>query len=78
MFDEELRTRKTKPEFETLNCDVAGYVLLGSLVLEVEGQPPQILRPGDAFYVPKGTAHRGYAKGDQPVRLVSVCYPPRY
>jgi transcriptional regulator with XRE-family HTH domain len=80
MFDEELRPGKTraKPEFETLNCDVAGYVLLGGLVLEVEGEPPQTLRPGDAFYVPKGTAHRGYAADGQPVRLISVCYPPRY
>jgi len=78
MFDEELRPSPKKPEFETLSCDVAGYVLSGSLALEIEGHRKQTLRPGDAFYVPKGTSHRGYALGDQPVRLVSVYHPPRY
>lgn len=78
MFDEELRPSTKKPEFETLTCDVAGYVLSGSLALELEGQKRRTLRPGDAFYVPKATAHRGYAVGDQPVRLVSVYHPPRY
>jgi len=78
MLDEELRPKKTKPDYETLSCDVAGYILLGNLVLDLEGEPPQTLRPGDAFYVPKGTAHRGYAADGQPVRLISVCYPPRY
>lgn len=78
MFDEELRPSDRQPEFETLACDVAGYVLGGCLALELEGHPAQILRPGDAFYVPKGVAHRGYASGDQPVRLVTVYHPPRY
>lgn len=78
MFDEELRPSPKKPEFETLSCDVAGYVLSGSLALELEGKRRQTVRPGDAFYVPKGTSHRGYALGDEPVRLVSVYHPPRY
>jgi mannose-6-phosphate isomerase-like protein (cupin superfamily) len=78
MFDEELRPSPKKPEFETLNCDVAGYILSGSLALEVEGEKKKAVRPGDAFYVPKGTSHRGYAIGDEPVRLVSVYHPPRY
>jgi transcriptional regulator with XRE-family HTH domain len=78
MFDEELRPSLRKPEFETLGCDVAGYILSGLLALELEGQDPRALRPGDAFYVPKGTAHRGYASGDEPVRLVTVYHPPRY
>jgi len=78
MFDEELRPSRRKPEFETLGCDVAGYVLSGSLTLEVEGREKQSVRPGDAFYVPKGTSHRGYAVGNQPVRLVTVYHPPRY
>ena len=43
-----------------------------------ENRSKETLRPGDAFYVTKGTAHRGYAHGDEPVRLVSVYHPPRY
>jgi mannose-6-phosphate isomerase-like protein (cupin superfamily) len=78
MFDEELRPSRRKPDFETLACDVAGYVLSGSLTLEIEGREKQHVRPGDAFYVPKGTSHRGYATGDKPVRLVTVYHPPRY
>lgn len=78
MFDEELRPTRVKPDYETLECDVAGYVLSGSLMLEMEGQRRKTVRPGDAFYVPRTTPHRGYAVGGQPVRLVTVYHPPRY
>jgi transcriptional regulator with XRE-family HTH domain len=78
MFDEEIRPSRRKPEFETLKCDVAGYILAGSLTLEIQGRPKQTLRPGDAFYVANGLSHRGYAEGKEPVRLVSVYHPPQY
>jgi transcriptional regulator with XRE-family HTH domain len=78
MLDEEIRPSRKKPEFETLACDVAGYVLSGKLTLEFEHRKKQTVRPGDAFYVTKGTTHRGYASGDDPVRLVTVYHPPRY
>ena len=78
MFDETIRPAKRRPPFETLKCDVAGYILSGNLVLEIEKQPKQSLRPGDAFYIRKGQEHRGYATKDEPVRLVTTYHPARY
>jgi transcriptional regulator with XRE-family HTH domain len=78
MFDEHIRPSRQKPEFEKLNCDVAGYVLAGSLTLEVKGEEKRTLRTGDAFYVTKGTTHRGYAPGGEEARLITVYYPASY
>ena len=78
MFDETIRRSKRRPPSETLKCDVAGYILSGNLVVEVKKQGKQVLRPGDAFYIPKGQEHRGFAADDKPVRLVTVYHPARY
>lgn len=78
MFDETIRLSKRRPPFETLKCDVAGYVLSGNLVVEVKKDGKWVLRPGDAFYIPKGKEHRGFAVDDEPVRLVTVYHPARY
>jgi quercetin dioxygenase-like cupin family protein len=43
--------RHTHPGPET------NYILEGDLTLNVEGQPPKILKPGDSAYVPAGTPH---------------------
>lgn len=78
MFDEHIYPTKQRPPFEKLKCDVAGYVISGSLTLELRGQDKRTVRTGDAFYVPKGMEHRGFAAEDAPVRLVTVYYPARY
>lgn len=78
MLDEQIRPSRRKPEFETLQCDVAGYVLAGTLTLEIRGRDRQTLRPGDAFYVPQSTTHRGFAAEGETVRLITVCYPAVY
>jgi transcriptional regulator with XRE-family HTH domain len=78
MFDEHIQPSKKKPEYAKLECDVAGYVLAGCLVLDVKGAEKRTLRAGDAFYVGKGTAHRGYAVGDKAARLVTASYPASY
>ena len=33
------------------------------------------MRPGDAFYIPKGEEHRGFAADDEPVRLITIVLP---
>lgn len=78
LLDEHIAPSSQLPPHEKLSCDVAGYVLSGSLVLEIEGEKKQTLRPGDAFYIPSQVAHRGYATAGEPVRLVTVYSPPRY
>ncbi|MGA2865290.1 MAG: helix-turn-helix domain-containing protein [Verrucomicrobiota bacterium] len=71
MMDEELFAGE-QPEFETLDGDLAGYVLSGELVLEFEGEKPQILHAGDAFYAPAGRPVPGGCGWGKSVRLVTV------
>jgi len=78
MFDEEHLPTGKKPPFEKLKCDVAGYLLSGNTVLEIKGRPKRQLRPGDAFYIPKGVEHRGYVINGQPARLITVYWPGKY
>lgn len=78
MFDEQIAPAKPRPPFETLKCDVGGYILSGTLTLEVRGRKKETLRPGDAFYVPKGCQHRGFADTEETVRLIAVYYPVKY
>jgi transcriptional regulator with XRE-family HTH domain len=78
MLDEHFIPKAKKPPFEKLSCSVAGYVLSGQLTLEIKGKPFKTLRPGDAFYVPPNTEHRGYAAADEAVRLITVYSPANY
>ena len=36
-----------------------GYVLEGTLLLEVDGQPPRTVNAGEAYFVPAGMVHDG-------------------
>ena len=78
VFDEQIHPSEQKPEFEQLKSDICGYLITGSLVLEVGDRPAATLRPGDAFFIPRGQTHRGYAVGKEAARLIAVYYPLRY
>jgi len=78
MHDERYTAKTPKPPFEKLPCAVAGYVLEGKFVLEIEGEDQKTLRTGDAFYVPAGVAHRGYAEKGEDARLITVYTPVQY
>lgn len=45
------------------------YVLEGDFVIEIEGEDPRPLKPGESFYLPPGVVHRGMNRGEGPVRL---------
>jgi quercetin dioxygenase-like cupin family protein len=49
-----------------------GYVLAGHIRLEIKGQPPRDLGPGESFLVPRGAVHRSVLVGDEPVNLIST------
>lgn len=53
-------------------ADVFAYLISGTLVLEVEGRPTAVLKPGDSFFVEAGKAHEGINRGDSPVILVGT------
>ncbi len=78
ILDEEFRPSRKAPAYETIGSDLAGYVLEGEVLLEIEGQEPRVLRAGDAFYVPADRPVRGRCQGQAPARLMTVAVPPRY
>jgi quercetin dioxygenase-like cupin family protein len=49
-----------------------GYVLEGSLQLEVAGAEPVVLKAGDTFFVPAGTVHAGKNVGTGPAKILST------
>jgi len=49
-----------------------GYVLEGTAVLEVEGQPPVALKAGDAYHVPANRPHDVKNAGSLPARALAV------
>ena len=54
--------------------DLTGYVVSGTLTLEVEGQPTATVKPGEAFFIPAEKIHRGVNKGSVPVQIVAELY----
>jgi len=58
--------RHTHPGFET------GYALAGSASLEVDGEAPRRLEPGDSYFIPAGRIHDAKVVGDSPARVLAV------
>lgn len=58
--------RHSHPGVET------GYVVEGEVVMEVEGEPPRRLAPGDSYLVPSGRIHDVRAVGDRPARALAT------
>ena len=58
--------RHTHPGPET------GYVLEGSTVLEIDGQAPLALKPGDSYFIPAGTVHNAKDVGDKPAVVLAT------
>ena len=49
-----------------------GYVLEGTLELQITGQPPRTLKAGDVFYVPAGIVHDGKNVGSGPAKVLAT------
>ena len=53
-------------------CPVVGYVVEGTALLEIEGQPPITLPAGSSYYEPAETVITRFDNaGDTPMRFVS-------
>jgi quercetin dioxygenase-like cupin family protein len=57
-----------------------GYVLAGEMVFELEGEPPRVVRAGEAFWEPGGDVihyQDGNNRDDIPVRytVAMLCAP---
>jgi quercetin dioxygenase-like cupin family protein len=49
-----------------------GYVLEGNGVLEIEGQPPLALKPGQSYSIPAGKVHDAKAAGEGSTKVLAV------
>jgi quercetin dioxygenase-like cupin family protein len=49
-----------------------GYVLAGTLQLEVAGQPPRTLNAGEVFFIPAGVVHDGRNTGAGPAKVLAT------
>ena len=49
-----------------------GYILEGTLVLEIEGKPPVTLSAGDYFFVPAGIVHDGRNIGSGKAKVLAT------
>jgi quercetin dioxygenase-like cupin family protein len=52
--------------------DEISYVLEGEGELLVDGQPPRVVKAGDAFVIPAGVKHDARNTGKIPLKLVGV------
>jgi quercetin dioxygenase-like cupin family protein len=51
----EIRIAPSQPAgLHVHNGPVFGNIVTGSVVYQIDGQPAQVLRPGDVFYEPEG------------------------
>jgi quercetin dioxygenase-like cupin family protein len=49
-----------------------GYVLEGTVTLDIAGQPARTLKPGDAFFIPANTPHVAHNTGTTPWKAIST------
>ena len=49
-----------------------GYILEGTLQLEVAGQPPRTLNAGEVFFIPAGVVHDGKNIGSGPAKVLAT------
>ena len=49
-----------------------GYILEGTLVLEIQGKPPVTLKAGDSFFVPAGVVHDGKNVGKGSAKVLAT------
>jgi quercetin dioxygenase-like cupin family protein len=52
-------------------CPVIGMIVNGSIIFQIDGQPQQTLRPGDAFFEPANTRILHFDAGDEPTTFVA-------
>ena len=54
-------------------CPVVGYIKSGSVLFQIEGKDPIILKEGDSFYEPKNVniLHFDNASNDKPMTFIA-------
>ena len=52
-------------------CPVVGYIATGGVIFQIDGQAPQTLRAGDAFYEPPNAKIVRFDAIDQPTKFIA-------
>ena len=52
--------------------DEISYVLEGEVELQIDGEPPRMVKAGEAFVIPAGKIHGGRNPAAAPLRFVGV------
>ena len=51
-----------------------GYVIEGTLQLEIAGEAPRTVKAGEAFFVPAGVVHDGKNIGSGPAKVLATYF----
>ena len=49
-----------------------GYVLEGSVSIEIEGEVPKLLKAGDSYFIPAGKVHDAKTVGDVATKVLAT------
>ena len=63
-----------KAPFHRHPCPVAGFIVEGTCLLQVEGKAPRILKTGDAFFEPAGTPILHFDNNSDSLPLKFIAY----
>lgn len=72
LMDENYSPAENMPKFEVMEHDFSGYLISGSMTLEIDDAAPTKLSAGDAFFVPCGVKMRGYCEKNETAHLITV------
>lgn len=63
-----------KAEYHLHPCLVVGHVVSGTLLFQIEGEDPQLLKAGEAFYEPKNKPILHFDNASDSESLVFIAY----
>ena len=66
--------QKGKADYHLHSCPVVGYVVSGTLLFQIEGDNPQLLTAGEAFYEPKNKPILHFDNASDSESLVFIAY----
>lgn len=61
-------------EYHLHPCPVVGYVVSGTLLFQIEGQAPEIIKSGNAFYEPKNQPILHFDNASESEPLIFLAY----
>lgn len=63
-----------KAEYHMHPCPVVGHVVSGTLLFQIEGEDPRLLKTGEAFYEPKNKPILHFDNASDSDSLVFIAY----